>query len=266
MIFTARKKNVEMLSKNLQYLRKKHSLSQQQLADELEIPRSTLSDYERGRTEPSIDMLIRIAGFFEVSIDDLLKADISHLDLEVIRNADLRVLAISVDQENKSNVELVETKAEAGYLQNYGDPEFIADLPRLYFPTLPEGTFRAFEITGDSMLPMSPGNLVIGTYVEGLDEIKDDRLYIIVSRSAGVVYKRVRNDPDRKVLVLHSDNLSYPPYSLPYEEIEEVWKQVAFVSLGDMRDNLNEVRDVKLNEMQDAIARLELAINEKGIA
>ena len=78
------------------------------------VPRSSLSDYERGHTQVSIEGLIRLSDIFDVSIDDLLKTNLSHRDLEIIRNKELRVLAISVDADNNSNIELVETKAEAG--------------------------------------------------------------------------------------------------------------------------------------------------------
>lgn len=56
---------------NLKQLRLAKGLSQQALADRLEISQQTVYKYENEITEPNIDMLKTIADFFEVSIDYL---------------------------------------------------------------------------------------------------------------------------------------------------------------------------------------------------
>jgi len=76
------------------------------------LPRTTLGDYERGKTEPNIAMLIKMSDHFELKVDDLIRKNLSHEDLEILKNRDFRVLAITVDYENQGNIELVDTKAE----------------------------------------------------------------------------------------------------------------------------------------------------------
>lgn len=143
-----------MLADNLRYLRKKKKLSQQELADTMKLPRTTLGDYERGKTEPNIETLIRFSNFYEINLDQLLTNNLGLQDFEIIKNQNFRVLAISTDQNNNGNIELVDTKAEAGYLESFQDPHYIKELPKINFPNIPEGTFRGFEIHGESMLPM----------------------------------------------------------------------------------------------------------------
>ena len=74
-----------MLSKNLQYLRKKTNHSQQELADLLEIPRTTWSGYELGKVEPNITMLQKISAFFKQPVDRLLSQRIDFDELEVAK-------------------------------------------------------------------------------------------------------------------------------------------------------------------------------------
>jgi len=57
---------------NLKELRKEKGLTQQAIANELSITQKTYCNYENGEREPSIEMLKRIADFFNVSIDYLL--------------------------------------------------------------------------------------------------------------------------------------------------------------------------------------------------
>ena len=242
-----------MITKNLIYLRKKNKLSQKDLADAMGLPRTTLGDYERGKTEPNLNMLIQLAEYFDVSVDDLIRSDLSHQDLEILRNKDLRVLAISVDRDNNGNIELVNSRAEAGYLQSFSDPEYIRELPKIYFPNMPDATYRGFEITGDSMLPVEPGSIIISTYVEQLSHIKDNKTYIIISKNEGLVYKRVKNIPGKRVLFLQSDNEIYLPYEMPYEEIAEIWEYYAHLSFSDSRATFHYMLEEKLNDIQKRV-------------
>jgi transcriptional regulator with XRE-family HTH domain len=110
---------------NIKYLRHKKNLSQQQLADILQAGRSTLAEYERGKTEPNFETLLSLSNFFEVPVDELLRKDLSLETSQIIKNKELKVLAISIDAQKKGNIELVETKAEAGYLESAQNPEYI---------------------------------------------------------------------------------------------------------------------------------------------
>lgn len=245
-----------MLAQNIKYLRNRHKLSQQELSEKLCVPRSSLSDYERGHTQVGLDSLIRLADIFDVKIDDLLRSNLSHQDLEIIRNRELRVLAISYDADNNNNIELVETKAEAGYLESFADPEYIRDLPKISFPNIPQGTYRGFEIHGDSMLPMESGSVVICAYVESLKDIKAGKTYVIISKSEGVVYKRVKNDVNTGQLILISDNEAYLPYQINYSDIAEVWQYYAHLSFSDSKYTFNSMLEEKLQDIQRKLSEV----------
>jgi len=56
----------------LKMLRLSRGLSQHELARDLELSAVTISGYETGKREPSLEILERIADYFDVSIDFLL--------------------------------------------------------------------------------------------------------------------------------------------------------------------------------------------------
>lgn len=60
-------------SDRLRELRTKRNLSQQQLADILKINRSTYARYELGETQPDLDLLAKIADFYEVTTDYIIR-------------------------------------------------------------------------------------------------------------------------------------------------------------------------------------------------
>ena len=58
--------------RKLQELRKREGLTQQQLAESLYVSRTAISKWESGRGLPGIDSLKAIAGYFSVTVDELL--------------------------------------------------------------------------------------------------------------------------------------------------------------------------------------------------
>ena len=94
-------------------------------------------------------------------------------------------------------------------------------------------SYRAFEITGDSMLPIEPGTVVIGEYVEKLNDIKDGKTYVLITQKEGIVFKRVFNYvKDNGKLFLSSDNKTYSAYELEAEEVLEIWAAKAYISIS----------------------------------
>ncbi len=245
-----------MLSKNLKYLRQEQKISQLELADILKIPRTTLGDYERAKTEPNISTIIKLAQFFKVDLDNFLKHDLSKSKLKVENSKAFKVLAISVDNSNRENIELVKTKATAGYLNSFSDPEYIGSLPKLFIPGLDHGTFRAFQISGNSMLPLESDSIVICSYVERLTNVKDDLTYVVVSQNEGLVYKRLRKDAKKKELQLISDNAAFLPYSIPFSEVQELWKFHACISFSDKKTSDENTYLYKIDDMQGKINQI----------
>ncbi len=224
-----------IVNKNLKYLRVQQGTTQKQLAEKLGLKQAAIGAYEEERATPPLASLLDIIKIFNVNLDDLVKQDLSRLSEKERRassSGKREVLAITVDSNNKENVELVSYKASAGYLSGYQDPEFVKDLPKISMPVLPKNkTYRAFEIQGDSMLPLQPGSIIFGEYVENIGAVKNGKLYILVTKQDGIVFKRVFNfgETDGKFLLV-SDNRQYEPYSVDATDVLELWSAKAFFS------------------------------------
>src|SRR5690242_3243260 len=106
-------------SENLRFLRNRRQLSQNQLAEELNISRAKLNAHENGLSRnPPLEDLIRFADYFKMSLDTLLRINLSRLGELKVRELEagndvyltgrqIRVLATTVDKQNNENVELV---------------------------------------------------------------------------------------------------------------------------------------------------------------
>lgn len=264
------------LSSNIRFLRKRKRLTQSALADSLAIKRSNVNNYENGTAVPPVPVLIALSDFFHLSVDTLLRIDLSKLresQLYVVENGsdvfvkgnELRVLTTTVNSRNQDNIELVSIKAKAGYTTGYFDPEFISGLPVFQLPFLSsEKKYRTFQVSGDSMLPIPDKSWVTGEYVQDLGDLKDEGLYIVLTLNEGVVFKKVKNMlKENGSLLMISLNPEYAPYELPLSEVREIWKFVHFISSEvpepagpeNIHDQLGFIKK-ELGEIKDQIGRI----------
>jgi transcriptional regulator with XRE-family HTH domain len=237
-------------SNNIKILRNRKKRTQDVVANELGVSRSTLNSYENGSIKnPTLDALMMFSKYFKLSIDTLVKVDLGKLsefqlsELErgndvYVTGSRLRVIATTVDSQNKENIEVVPLKAKAGYKNGFADPEFIKKLPTFQLPLLlSDRKYRMFQISGDSMLPIPDKSWVIGEYLENWYDIKDGEAYIFLTQEEGLVFKVAQNQlRKKKNLILKSLNTTYQPYELHVGEIREVWKFCNYLS-NELPDN-----------------------------
>ena len=229
---------------NIKFLRERIKLTQQELASKFEITRSKLNALESGQTTaPRPEDYLKSSDFFKLSIDTLLKIELSKLgelklrDLQAgndvyIAGTHIRILAVTVDRDNRENVEYVPVKAKAGYRSGYSDPDYIASLPRFSMPNLPsDGTFRMFPTTGDSMLPLPEESDIICRYVADWTTIRPGALCIVILKGEqDFVFKKITLQFSERTLLLESLNPVYEPYQVPFDEILEIWKYHSYQS------------------------------------
>ena len=229
---------------NIRLLRQRKKRTQDIVAGEIGFTRSTLNSYESGIiVNPTLEALVSFSDYFKMSIDTLIKVDMVKLseaklrDLELghddfIRGTRLRVLATTVNNQNKENIEVVPLRAKAGYKSGYADPDFIKKLPTFQLPILfNERKYRMFQISGDSMLPIPDKSWVIGEFVENWHDIKNGEAFIFLTQDDGIVFKLAFNQiKKKKNLLLKSLNSEYEPYEINGEDVLEIWKAKAYIS------------------------------------
>ncbi len=62
---------------NLQYLRKQKEITQEQLAEQLEVSRQSVSKWESGQSYPEMEKLLQICSMFHCNMDTLMQGDVS---------------------------------------------------------------------------------------------------------------------------------------------------------------------------------------------
>ena len=238
-------------SSNIKLLRNRRGRTQDDVSFILGMKRSTLSGYENEVAQPGVEVLLAFSKYFGISVDTLLKVDLSKLSqselsqLEkgydvFITGSKIRILATTVDNENNENIEVVNQKASAGYRAGFADPDYISILPTFHMPFLSkEKKYRTFQIAGDSMLPIPDGSWVTGEFIQNWNLIRDGHPYIILTLDDGILFKVVTNRIKQfGWLTMNSLNPLYDSYDIDIKDVREVWKFVHYISSALPEPNL----------------------------
>ena len=224
----------------------------------LRIKRSLLGAYEEERADPRMEVLEVVADMFKLTLDDLLRKELSENKGSYISKRRAQKLA-----SGRTDIPFVPVKAAAGYLAGFADPDFIDELNTFTLPMLSGGDYRAFEIVGDSMLPTPSGSVIVCDKVDNLEDVKSNNTYIVVSRTEGVVYKRMmKSNKAKNKFTLLSDNPSYQPYTVNAEDILEVWQAQMIISKANtqQRWDVNQLAGL-VNNLQQQVTVLKKRMN-----
>jgi len=213
---------MSVAGQNIKYLRKLRGWTQEEFANKLGIKRSLVGAYEEERAEPRLEVLETVSEIFKVSLDELFLQNLSETtgSSYLAKRRQMKMMTAE-----RNLIHFVPVKAAAGYLAGYGDSEFIDELNTFTLPMLSGGSYRAFEIIGDSMMPTPSGSIIVGEKVDDLESVKNNSPYIVVSHSEGIVYKRIiKNNKNKNKITLVSDNPAFQPYQVQTADVLEMWQ------------------------------------------
>lgn len=267
-----------VIGNNLKLLRKLKKKSQEEVAADLGLTRSSYSGYENGIAEPGLETVVALSNYFTVPLDSLLKKDFSTFSdsdwatIETgvysdISGKQLRVLTSLVDEHDNELIELIPQEARAGYTSGYADPDYLKVLPTFSLPFLSrDRKYRSFPIKGDSMPPVDEGSFVIGEYIQNWGSIRNGTPCIVVTKDDGIVFKIVNNCiASLQSFELCSTNPIYAPYFVHVNEIIEIWKFVNYISptLPEMRIDDSQLSR-SIQDLQREVLDLKRTITGEG--
>ena len=165
------------LSEKIKRLRAEKNLTQEQLAEKLQVSRSTISSWETGRSYPDLEMVIEICDCFSVSLDFLLREDekmVRKLNFGIKQKRMLIVLVIILSillvntlisatrfEANPNSLEISNVNMIRDLSYNGGDPN--RDWNTAIILTI-ESKNLFFKPIGDDMLVFNEnGNLSLQT-------------------------------------------------------------------------------------------------------
>ncbi|SFC70668.1 Helix-turn-helix [Flexibacter flexilis DSM 6793] len=167
----------------------------------------------------------------------------------------IRVLSVTVDNNNQENIEYVTQNNVPAYLKGFASPEFLEKLPKFSLPTLPQGqVYRAFEAGNETMLSIPKGTVVIGSYVRNWYNLISGKIYILVTARHGIICKWITNQiQENGTFLLSSDNPEFEDYGVLADDVLEIWEAKMFISmqLPEIDMSLQKLTSIVLDLQQE---------------
>lgn len=117
-----------ILSEKIILLRKEHELSQEQLAEQLDVSRQAVSKWESGASIPDLDKIIKMGQLFGVSVDYLVKDDVIQTnDSTPVDDSSTNMRVVSMEEANRymETVQQIAPRIAVGVLLCIMSPIFM---------------------------------------------------------------------------------------------------------------------------------------------
>ena len=247
---------MSFFGKNIKKIRKVKGLNQHAFAELFGLKRATLGAYEEGRSEPKIDTVIKVANYFSILIDDLLRSELTVNQLLQFKE-DLTLEIEKLEKESILNIPIVTGKNQTDYLKYCDKPKFVKDLPVICLPVESNSDLRAFTVHNLEMTSgetgIYPGNIVIAEkYPIDLVHLikKTDLVVAIVEDELVLRYAEKKDD----LLILEAAHKNISAKNILIQNIKELWlvKHVFLMNLPKLKDTFEE----KLIFLEKELAKL----------
>lgn len=191
--------------KNIRTLRKKHGLTQAELAQKLNVHQTAVSQWEKGRTAPDIEQIKELSNIFEVPLECIA-------DVQTVQSSENKS---TIHKKSGMKIPVLGNVAAGIPLEAITDIENYEEISE---SMAAGGEYVALRIHGDSMEPrMQEGDVVI---VRVQETIESGETAIVIVNNDEATCKRVKITLDGIILI--SNNPDYEPMFYSMKQIEEL--------------------------------------------
>lgn len=217
----------KVVGSNIKKFRELRNMTQEQLAEELNTTRQSISRYESGERKANQDILFELADILKVSVGDFFpkvdKRNIVEIYNRLTPPRQTKVYDFAsrqLEEQESKVVPLVGATAANPQVADYADQ--INDIS--INTDVPNSADCALVVRGNSMEPdYMDGSIV---FYKRQNSVENGELAIVEIDGDGVTFKKIIFDYDNQQLILRSLNPEYPDREIDGDRINIVGKVI----------------------------------------
>jgi len=155
---------MSIIGKNIRKIRGVKGMNQTQFAELFKLSRASIGAYEEGRAEPKISTLMEIANYFSISLDKLLKKELTVNELyhfDIFSDQTDSPKQVGSKTNGALELPILIPVRFTEYIQNLGNQDFVDALPSISgHPMIFRGE-QLFEAPTDSSAGWKEGDILI---------------------------------------------------------------------------------------------------------
>lgn len=246
-----------VIGKNIRKIRTVKGFSQAAFADIFNIKRGNISAYEEGRANPKTELIVEIANYFSIPVDQFLSKELTINDLTHLGKLDEEIITSSkknIAYLNATEIYYISKDNLAIYQNNYNNKEYLFNLPKISFPFTSKKITLAFEVNDDKMkiIDNKIGNddilLCRALNIENIQQIEENSIHLLHINNNFIVSKFKPGNDKKGELVKDSDeNIYY------INDIIEMYDITGVIKFNFATQNIMEKR---ISNLEDSIDKL----------
>lgn len=202
----------QIIGNNLKLIREFKNISAAQLSNMAKIPKSSISDWEHGKSTPSAESVFKICQALNINPSSLIyNSSLMHKPFN----------PLLIDN-NGFNSSLVNTIPVLGSIPAGIPIEAIQseDAEQIYITTPPNGEYFALKVKGDSMSPtINDGDTAI---IRKQEDANSGQICVVMINGYDATLKQIKKDPNGIWILPYNPNSDFKPTFYTNKEIEEL--------------------------------------------
>jgi transcriptional regulator with XRE-family HTH domain len=189
---------MSFFGRNIKKIRTAKNISQSVFADLFGLTRASIGAYEEGRAEAKIDTIIEIANYFNLSLDQILKKELTINDIYHIGDKSKSLETNAKIYHTEIEIPLVSSENIAEFIEEFNNQAFINSLFKIKLPGLMTNSM-AFEFI-DSLEPrlfsgLRKGDLLIGQRIihNKIEYFVKNQLFMVLTKKELFLSKLDKN-------------------------------------------------------------------------
>lgn len=212
---------MSFFGKNIKKIRTVKKLSQSAFAELFKLKRGSIGAYEEGRAEAKIDTIIKIAGYFKLSLNQLLISEITINEIYHIDSVNKKLYQVKPD----NNIPFVSRINKTTFIQSHHDENFIDNLPKICLPAIKQKSI-AFESFDSSMLGqfsgIKEGDILIAqsTKFNDIEKLQTQSVIIVLHENDLIIgIPEIKGEN----LILTPLNMNYQKHFVEIADTKKMW-------------------------------------------
>jgi transcriptional regulator with XRE-family HTH domain len=171
--------------RNIRKIRAAKNISQSTFADLFKLTRASIGAYEEGRAEAKVDTIIEIADYFQLTLDQFLKKELTINDIYHIAEKSKKIEQIDQQNKHETEVPLVKLSEYNEFVQNMHKLQFVKALQTIKLPGLIKKSM-AFEYSETIQTSINSGlrngDILIAQNISpnDIEKIFKNQIYIVI--------------------------------------------------------------------------------------
>lgn len=213
--------------------------SDKQLSEILNIKPNTISTWKK-RDTLDYRIIISICELYEIDLNEIFYDSGNHFD------------------KNKSyltDTPLICREIQFQYCVD--SSSILENLPKYNFPFIRSESSRVFQVLSNNMFPIIDENSFVICEEISREEIQENSLVVIVSKSRGLFINRIhRSHKSPDIYLLSNDNSFFETIKIESDAINEIWLIKGILSYNVTNDNKSKIINDSLIVLDKALAKI----------